>query len=179
MYPSGYSGDSNAPGQSGVWETLHERPTTRSFERPLHTYTCTCTNTHYRVGANTLQNDYICSHSETQTMILCYLCIHELNQETESPHNTHTHTDNAHIWGPTLTARVTLTHFIYIQNTLSPWCKYTVTTLPLTHSHPQSHKHTHIDSPETLTPSWGAGGWGIATTHFASMQPLSKQSGDT
>lgn len=25
--------------------------------------------------------------------------------------------------------------------------------------------------PESLTSSWGAGGWGIATTHFASTQP--------
>lgn len=42
----------------------------------------------------------------------------------------------------------------------------------------QTHTRTCMYALTPLTPSWGAGGGGIATAHFASMQPLSERSWD-
>lgn len=76
-----------------------------------------------------------------------------------------------------VSVRVTLAYFIYIQNTfaLSHRCS---DSLSLTSTHHNAGWHIRTQIPKTLTPSRGAGGWGIATTHFASMQPPSRQRWD-
>lgn len=132
----------------------------------------THTYTHYRAGASMLQTDEhggeeinhftdILRH-DTSMMIYGCLFIYEWNQDTES----HTHTDNTHtyrhIWWHTLNARVTLTRFIYIQNTISPWCRYCDNSLPhslthspiITHTYIQMHTHIFLKNTHPLLRCW-------------------------
>lgn len=146
-----------------------------------HSHTCTYkhTYTHYRVGVDQQtrgKNEMIFTdtsiHDDIRLSIYLWMISRHLEPQTYT-----------HIWGHILNARVTLPFFIYIQNTLSLWCWYSDNSPPHTLTHTHTHPltiitHTHTFALKTLTPSWGAGGWGIATTHFASMQPPSKQSGD-
>lgn len=104
-----------------------------------------------------------------------------IHTHNPAPKQTHTHI--------LLNARATPTHFIDIQDIFSHRCRYSgnsffqtpPTPSPTSHTHTltqyRTHKRMYTEIPETLTPSCGAGGWGIATTHFASMQPPSKLSG--
>lgn len=102
---------------------------------------------------------------------------------TTPPPNKHTHThsfkrkgnpDTLHWHSRHLLPSLQIQWQLFLSNPSNPLAH-------LTHTHTltqyRTHKRMYTEIPETLTPSCGAGGWGIATTHFASMQPPSKLSG--
>lgn len=117
--------------------------------------------------------DQILVYTYAETITYTFLCIYVFMNEIKA--YTHTHT-----FLRTFTeckGNPAILH-LHSKHPL-PFGADPVTTLHLTHS-PVTYCDTqmHTCSLRTLTPSWGAGGGGIATAHFASMQPPSERNPD-